>query len=191
MGPISGGLEILDFDLKAELYQPWCELVEDAAPGLIAKFPVGKTQNNGRHLIFRCPDIKTPGNAKLAQRKVGDEIKTLIETRGKGGQFLATPTAGYDFLQGDFTTVPVITPEERQILIDAALALNEYCLPEANRRCRTPAAQRNGKARRCFQRKRGCGGASGKARMDTGAGKRHVPALAKAWQDSGAIGQLG
>ncbi len=129
-GAISGGLEILDFDLKAELYQPWCELVEDAAPGLIAKFPVGKTQNNGRHLIFRCPDIKTPGNAKLAQRKVGDDIKTLIETRGEGGQFLATPTAGYDLLQGDFTTVPVITPEERQILIDAALALNEYVCPK-------------------------------------------------------------
>ncbi|MGA9753906.1 MAG: DUF3987 domain-containing protein [Desulfobaccales bacterium] len=53
-------------------------------------------------------------------------IMTMIETRGEGGQFLSAPSPGYELLQGDFTAVPIITAEERQILINAALALNEY-----------------------------------------------------------------
>lgn len=56
-------------------------------------------------------------------------IMTMVETRGEGGQFLADPSPGYELLQGDFTAVPSITTEERQILIDSALALNEYVDP--------------------------------------------------------------
>jgi hypothetical protein len=53
-------------------------------------------------------------------------VITLIESRGEGGYFLAHPTPGYDLIQGDFLHIPTITPKERQILVNAAIALNEY-----------------------------------------------------------------
>jgi hypothetical protein len=71
---------------------------------------------------------------------------TMIETRGEGGQFLAAPSPGYELLQGDFTAVPTITAEERQILINAALALNTYVDPAKT--------EGPGSRRQC--RRRGC-----------------------------------
>lgn len=42
---------------------------------------------------------------------------------------MAAPSSGYELLQGEFTAVPSITAEERQIMVDSALALNEYVDP--------------------------------------------------------------
>lgn len=61
-------------------------------------------------------------------------IKTLIETRGEGGQVLSPlcppgvhPSGGvYRILNGDLKAIPTITPEEREILFSAARACNEY-----------------------------------------------------------------
>lgn len=50
---------------------------------------------------------------------------TLIETRGEGGLFLCHPTPGYELVQGQITDVPVVTAEERDILLEAAWSLNE------------------------------------------------------------------
>jgi hypothetical protein len=87
---------------------------------------------------------------KLAQRKVAvpasDEVEvygkkykprkdkdgnwfvlvTLIETRGEGGLFLCAPTPGYDMVQGDFTSLPVLTEDQRNTLLEAAWSLNEF-----------------------------------------------------------------
>ena len=50
---------------------------------------------------------------------------TLIETRGEGGLFLCAPTPGYELMQGDFADLPVLTEAERELLLEAAWALNE------------------------------------------------------------------
>jgi len=175
-GAVSGGMEILDFDHNAALYEQWLELVEEEAPGLTSRLVVQKTQHNGRHVGYRCNEVTIPGNLKLAAQpmnvthqvlailrdskidpadrgavkkalsSIGIEIAgkrnvpmlvdgkfvvilTMVETRGTGGQFLAAPSPGYELLQGDFTAIPIITAEERQILVNAALALNEVVDP--------------------------------------------------------------
>jgi hypothetical protein len=175
-GAVSGGLKAIDFDHLAEFYDPWVALVEEEAPGLTSRLVVQKTQNNGRHVGYRCPEFTIPGNQKLAVQRIdvtdkvlsilqddkidpadrravrkklpsiGIEIAgkrfvplmveggfvvtpTMIETRGEGGQFLAAPSPGYELLQGDFAAAPIISAEERQILINAALALNEFVDP--------------------------------------------------------------
>ncbi len=175
-GAVSGSLENMDFDHNAALYGPWLELVEEEAPGLASRLVVQKTQNNGRHVGYRCTEVTIPGNLKLAVQpmdvtdqvlailgdskidpadrgavrkklpSIGIEIagkryvpvlvdgkfvvlQTMIETRGEGGQFLAAPSPGYELLQGDFTAIPIISAKERQILINAALALNTYVDP--------------------------------------------------------------
>ena len=151
-GKVSGGLEMIDFDHKAELYPAWAEIVEQEAPGLLSRLVREETQSGGLHVVYRCPAMAIPGNLKLAQRGIEapgpDEIEiegkkykprrngerwhailTLIETRGEGGQFLAAPSPGYKLIQGDYMNLPEITPDERRVLIQAALALNEWIEP--------------------------------------------------------------
>ena len=172
-GAVSGNLEILDFDNRAEMFSTWADIVNREAPGLLERLVLQKSKNDGRHAAYRCSEREIPGDTKLAQRGVDvttsvlDRLRelgvdpqnegsvrkvltsieveisgkkyiprlseskftvivTLIETRGAGGQFLAHPTPGYELIQGDFPNILTITPEERQILMNAALALNEY-----------------------------------------------------------------
>jgi putative DNA primase/helicase len=79
------------------------------------------------------PSITIQHNGKGYVPKLIDErfflILTLIETRGEGGYFLCAPSQGYSLIQGDFQNLPNITPEERQILFEAALSLNEWLDP--------------------------------------------------------------
>lgn len=54
-----------------------------------------------------------------------DKVRVLIETRGTGGFLAIFPTKGYSIVQGSFDNIPVITAEEREILIDCARTFNE------------------------------------------------------------------
>lgn len=156
-GKVSGNLEVLDFDCQGELIKPFSEQVEEKAPGLLSQLALAQTQNNGFHIPFCCPEIKTPGSQKLSQRglkvsgpgehpykgkkftarQYGDDwyiVVDLIETRGEGGYFLAPPSPGYEILHGNLAELNNITPAERQILIDTALSLNEWIEPCAIQR---------------------------------------------------------
>ena len=148
-GSASSNLEMLDFDAGGELFEPWCAAVRDAAPGLLERLVIERTPSGGRHVAYRNQHAVC-GNLKLAQRRVetpsGEPVTvsgkkhvprkdadgrwhvllTLIETRGEGGLFLCAPSPGYELLQGDFADLPVLTAEERDILLSAAWALNEY-----------------------------------------------------------------
>ncbi|MFB3894534.1 MAG: bifunctional DNA primase/polymerase [Phycisphaerae bacterium] len=130
-GQASGNAEILDFDARGELFDRWCAKVRTAAPGLLERLVLSRTQSDGRHAFYRCQTLVS-GNLKLAQRKVGDKVVTLIETRGEGGLFLCAPTAGYEVIQGDLANPPVLTEEERDVLLQAAWDLNEYLPPVVN-----------------------------------------------------------
>jgi len=150
-GATSGGVEMIDFDLRGERFGPWAELVNAEAPGLLERLVIERSQSGGKHVVYRLR-TPVPGSDKLAQRiivtpdgeavticgktyrprRVGDRFEvtlTLIETRGEGGLFLCAPTPGYDLLQGDFLNVPVLTAEERDILIESAQVLNEAAAP--------------------------------------------------------------
>jgi hypothetical protein len=151
-GKVSGNMECLDFDCGAEKYDAWKELVEKDAPGLVDRLVRQKTQNGGCHAGYRCRGAKIPGAQKLAA--IGIEVSgegeheykgkkltaiarngkfyitpTTIETRGEGNYFLAYPSPGYEIEQHKFSQVPEITPQERDILISAAKALNQW-VPE-------------------------------------------------------------
>lgn len=131
-------LEFIDID-DPTLVDPFLELMrEHGGADLLAKLPIIETPRGGRHLGYRCEKIA--GSQKLAQRCTGcDEhgkpiIVTLIETRGEGGYVVAAgsppechPTRRlYKLLQGDYTTIPTITPEERALLLDLARSFNEW-----------------------------------------------------------------
>lgn len=132
----SRNLEGLDFDNKGspsanDLLDLWRARVERRAPGLYARLLIERTQSGGYHVLYRCEIVE--GNQKLAQRPSTDaelqtspaRYQTLIETRGEGGYFITAPSSGYALIQGRFSTIPTLTPEERQILLDEARALTQ------------------------------------------------------------------
>ena len=129
-GAVSGNLECMDFDNGGELFAAWMEKVDTE---LLAKLVIERTPSGGYHVLYRSEE-PVGGNAKLARGMRDGERKSLIETRGEGGLFLCAPTEGYALQQGDFASVPTITPDARQALLEAARSLDE--LPAAS----TPTA---------------------------------------------------
>jgi len=127
-GKASGGLEVLDFDIPGKekgqeppAYKPWCKLLkEHGHEPLLRRLTLYTTMSGGRQIMYRCPEV-SDGNQKLARH----HKETLIETRGQGGYVVCPPTPGYRFLNGNFDTIPVLTLEERNILLEAARLFDE------------------------------------------------------------------
>lgn len=124
-GTVSGNLEMIDFDCGGDRFEAWCSLVP---PELLSRLVIARSQSSGKHVIYRCGG-PVNGNMKLAMRERDTDVVTLIETRGEGGLFLCAPTPGYSVEQGSLCDPPLITPAERESLLEAAWSLNEYVPP--------------------------------------------------------------
>lgn len=135
-GKVSGGLEVIDLD-TFDLVEPFKHEVEKRAPGLFEQLVSVKSPRPGLHLYYRCRTIG--GNEKLARcwtQEDGKAVrKTLIETKGEGGYVLAPPSpdwchpreACYLFENNmDLTMIPIISPNDRKILLDSARVFNTY-----------------------------------------------------------------
>jgi len=121
-GAVSGGLEILDFDVDG-YFEQWKELVNGAVDGLA----IQRTGGGGYQVAYRCPE--PDGNQKLAWHVgEGGKEEIAIETRGQGGYAVIAPSLHpsgnrYELLQGSFADIPAITTAQRGALIDAAKSL--------------------------------------------------------------------
>ena len=129
-GKSSGNLECIDFDNSfgdiGKIFKAFLEI--DDVQEITRKyyFPAKLTKRKGFHLLYRCDIIE--GNQKLAARLNNDGKKeVLIETRGEGGYFCVEPTPGYKVFKHDILNPPVITAEEREILLSACKSFNEVC----------------------------------------------------------------
>ena len=136
-GAVSGNLECIDvdskYDLTGKLMENFVALIRDNSPGTYEKLVVEGSPSGGWHLVYRAP-VDIAGNKKLASRPTTDEERAanpkdkrrvLIETRGEGGYFACAPTPGYKLRRGDFENVPIITAEEREIILACARSFNE------------------------------------------------------------------
>ena len=151
MGTVSGHAECLDFD-DPGAYDAYVELARATAPELINRLQMEgycTRTPGGVHLVYRCTE-PVSGNQKLAQRPCAlpeacstsshaarpelQHVHGLIETRGEGGYIVAAPSHGSVHPSGqpyarignasDYT-VPVFTPEEREVVLGLARALDE------------------------------------------------------------------
>lgn len=123
-GAVSGGLEIIDFDVDG-YYERWLDLVRDDINGL----PVQRTGGGGIQVALRCPS--PAGNQKLAWHP--DETqhtgrRIAIETRGANGYALVPPSLHpsgnyYELISGRFSEIPTISQDIRDFLLTCAKAL--------------------------------------------------------------------
>jgi hypothetical protein len=152
-GKISGNVEIVDLD-NWDVVEPWTELVESQAPGLLNHLVLVQTPRPGMHVYYRCSEID--GNQKLARIPKPNnpkKPKTIIEVKGEGGYCLAPPSPigchptrrCYRFMDDkDLTQIPTISPSERKILLDAARSFNQWVDPQPQghrRRSTSPAGR--------------------------------------------------
>ena len=109
-GPVSGGLEILDFDQQGAAFNDFVKETRVILEG--RNVVIESTQSGGKHIAYRCDNCGR--NIKLAANQTG----VLIETRGVGGICLISPTDGYDVLTGNWRDVPTIADVERDALLE-------------------------------------------------------------------------
>lgn len=120
-------LEAIDFeDYRAPVFEEWkAILTENGFGDVLERLVVQKSGRGGRHVFYRCTSCE--GNQKLART---EDKECLIETRGLGGYILIAPSEGYTLLQGRFSKIPQVTPEERHTMLTVARLLNQYIEPQ-------------------------------------------------------------
>lgn len=146
-GKVSGNLEIIDFDLNGELYEPARKKLDaEFGPEWTARLTVERSPSGGYHLAYRCEE-PVAGNQKLALKKIdcgflgsatckhhgkdyqkqsdGAIYPVGIETRGEGGICLIAPSPGYTLVQGKWTTAPTITAAEREKLLEICRSFDQ------------------------------------------------------------------
>jgi len=125
-GAVSGNLEIIDFDNHTgsakKTMTEWAKIPE--VKEILDKYPfvLETSQSGGYHLIYRHLDTphgakKLAHEPKVENPEKDDDWWTLIETRGEGSYCVIYPSPGYVLKKGSFEQLPVITAEERDILV--------------------------------------------------------------------------
>jgi len=132
-GKVSGNIEVIDVDVKNDPTETiWEDYIKLIPKELLGRLIIQSTPNKGYHLIYRCPEVAIEGNQKLA---VHTDNAVIIETRGEGG-YICTHTVDYKVIQGtmDLTNlnvnIPIITPQEREQLLEIARSLTRLIQKE-------------------------------------------------------------
>lgn len=135
-GAVSGNLECIDYDIKhdptnGEIWAHYKNLVSNTEPELLERLLLERSVSGGIHIVYRCVSA-VDKNQKLAA--TSDGRQTYFETRGEGGYYICAGSVGYDLLQGTYDKLPVITQQERALLLDAARALSLFTSEQGNDR---------------------------------------------------------
>lgn len=123
-GMVSGGVEVLDFDVPG-YYERWAEIVADDA----AMLPLQQTGSGNWQVAYRCPEPEP--NQKLAWHPDDSQRSgrvVAIETRGVNGYAVLPPSLHpsgnlYKLVRGRFSQIPTIDQGHRDFLIACAKTL--------------------------------------------------------------------
>lgn len=123
-GMVSGGVEVLDFDIPS-YYEQWRDVVGADAEML----PLQRTGGGNYQVAYRCAEPDP--NQKLAWHPDDSQHSgrvVAIETRGVNGYAVLPPSLHpsgnrYQLVRGRFSQIPTIDMEHRSFLLTCARAL--------------------------------------------------------------------
>lgn len=126
-GAVSGNLECIDYDRRhdptdGKMWHQFVDIIHSYDEELLPKLLLERSINNGIHIIYRCEE---PVGAGVVLAKNTDGA-AFYETRGEGQYFLCAESEGYQYMQGEYPAMPVITALQRKLLHDAARSLTLY-----------------------------------------------------------------
>jgi putative DNA primase/helicase len=148
-GAVSGGqpgcgLEIIDFD-TADLANPWIEAVEKSVPDLVQRLVRVQSPRPGLHVYYRCPlygdcqKLACCAREDETENRIQRKKVTLIEMKAEGGYAIIPPSPQrchptnrrYRLVEGSpsLTSVPIISPQERAVLLEEARRFNRWTDP--------------------------------------------------------------
>jgi len=146
-GAQSENLELLDIDskydlnrgLEGDIFETIKDNIIEYSHSLWSKLVVLSTPSGGKHILYRCNVIGK--NVKYAMRPMTDQelsekdiangtvakknYMVLAEAKSTGGYMQTWPTPGYEFIQGDFSSIPKISEEDREAIILAARSVDQ------------------------------------------------------------------
>lgn len=135
-GARSGGVVAFDVDQEG-FFDEWASLIPDET---LRKIYMEQSQRSGRyHAAVKVSEkMESCVPARDPRKPDGTDGNIRIEVRGEGNGFTAAPSVGYQRLCGDLANLQVLTPDEYQLLLDAAATFNE-CEPRTRpeRKART------------------------------------------------------
>lgn len=130
-GPVSGGLEIIDFDAhNKDIDSVFNGFSSDDGVRFImdrSGIVIERSPRGGYHVMYRYEAKSYDGNMKLASWDTGE---SMIETRGRGGYVVVYPSPKYTLVAGSIDQIPVITQEERDYLINFCRTFNKFDKPQ-------------------------------------------------------------
>jgi len=135
-GARSGNIASFDFD-QAGYFEQWAALLPDE---LYDRLYVEQSQRSGGyHVAVKTTEsVLSCCPARDPRKPDGTDGNIRVEIRGEGTGFTAAPSVGYQRIQGDLAALPMLTPDEYRILIDAAAMFNECApRPQPERKART------------------------------------------------------
>jgi len=135
-GARSGNVASFDFD-QAGYFEQWASLLPDE---LYDRLYVEQSQRSGGyHVAVKTTEsVLSCCPARDPRKPDGTDGNIRIEMRGEGTGFTAAPSVGYQRIQGDLAALPMLTPDEYRMLIDAAVMFNECApRPQPERKART------------------------------------------------------
>ncbi len=125
-GAVSGGFEVMDFDAhKKDIDSIFNQFIADDGVAYILSTcnpPIERSPRGGYHIIYRYEADSFEGNRKLANWSDGE---SMIETRGEGGYTVVFPSPNYTMVSGSILSIPTITFDQRNYLINYAKTFNQ------------------------------------------------------------------
>jgi hypothetical protein len=124
-GKASGNLQVLIFG-SVGFFKSFIAVVDSRGQfNRLGKMAIVKTPGGGIHLYYRCK-VEVAETQVLARRNGHSAVKEEHIKALKEGSCVVVPGFGnYEKVSGDFSDLPVLSPEDRAALIDAARSLNE------------------------------------------------------------------
>ena len=119
-GGVSGGLVVLDVDGGDSVMREFCDLLLQRKEDILDNMVIEQSPSKGYHLAYRCRGLSEYPSE--VWKRGG---KTILEMRGDSHYTVISPTPRYKLLRGDWLELPLLTPDEHDLIISVGRQLDE------------------------------------------------------------------
>jgi hypothetical protein len=135
-GKVSLNFVTYDIDLKndvsGQLYTDLVKKIQQQSETLMLSLPIATTPSGGYHFYYLTPKefpsltlakSRISVNSQHSSEQMANPV--LIELRAKGEYAIVPPSPGYQFVQNDFNSLPMLQEPNHKILVSVGESFNQ------------------------------------------------------------------